>query len=60
MKRYIIPSLVIHRMELKESILEGSLQKQTGDFDYTEAEEDTDGTVTAWSKKYNLWDIEDE
>lgn len=54
MKRYIIPSLVIHRMELKESILEGSLQQQTGDFDYTEAEEDTDGTVTAWSKKYNL------
>ena len=46
-KRYIIPSLVIHRMELKESILEGSLQQQTGDFDYTEAEEDTDGTV-AW------------
>lgn len=60
MKRYIIPSLVIHRMELKESILEGSLQQQTGDFDYTEAEEDTDGTVTAWSKKYNLWDIEAE
>lgn len=60
MKRYIIPSLVIHRMELKESILAGSLQQQTGDFDYTEAAEDTGGSVTAWSKKYNLWDIEDE
>lgn len=47
-KRYIIPSLVIHRMELKESILVGSLQQQTGDFDYTKAEEDTVGTVTAW------------
>lgn len=48
MKKYIVLSLEIHQMELKESILVGSLQQQTGDFDYTEAEEDTDGTVTAW------------
>lgn len=59
MKKYIVPSIEIHQMDIEECVLAASL-RENGSFGITDAIEDTEGCTTAWSRKNSLWDIEDE